>query len=135
MSFEVRANQDKGIFNLCNDLDVENIIWRPLRRKATLEHNWPLLNKLADKYHKTESQIILNWITHLGYRPMVFSTNPQHINENDDSLNFDMDIEEYTRLTDFRPRVTSLPHIDWNGARLDDDIVGLVKNVDKLIIE
>src|SRR5579884_2723173 len=32
LSFEVRALQDEGVFQTCEDLGVENIIWRPIRR-------------------------------------------------------------------------------------------------------
>lgn len=133
LSFEVRTLQDKGIFELCNNLNVESIIWRPLRRSATLSHNWPLLKELAEKYDKSFSQIILNWMTRLSYRPMVFSTNTNHIDENLESLTFKMSETDYARLTNFRPVVDSLPSIDWDGVGIDDDIVGLVRDIDQLI--
>lgn len=134
LSFEVRAFRDKGIFELCDDLGVTNIIWRPLRRSATLNHDWPLLKELAEKYNKSFSQIILNWITHLGYRPMIFSTNSHHIDENLESLTFEMSETDYARLTNFRPAVDSLPNIDWDGIDIDNDIVGLVRDIDRLVI-
>ena len=126
LSFEVRANQDKGIFDLCNDLNVENIIWRPLRRKATLEHNWPLLKELAVKYHKTESQIILNWITHLGYRPMVFSTNTRHIDENLAATAFVMEANDYIAVSNARVGDPDSRSVDWDGQHIDNDLLRLV---------
>jgi diketogulonate reductase-like aldo/keto reductase len=66
LSFEVRALQDKGVFRTCDKLNVKNIIWRPLRRNKTLHHNWNLLMELAEKYQKTQNQIILMRILQLA---------------------------------------------------------------------
>ena len=125
LSFEVRALQEKGVFKVCDELGVKNIIWRPLRRNKTLQHNWKLLVELAEKYHKTQSQIVLNWICNLGYNPMVFSTSPEHIDENIASADFQMSVEDYRRVTDFRPQNYQPPNVDWEGSSIDDDIVAL----------
>ena len=39
LSFEVRALEEKGVFKLCNELDIENIIWRLLRKNMTIKNN------------------------------------------------------------------------------------------------
>lgn len=49
LSFEVRALQDKGVFETCEELSVKNIIWRPFRRGETFAHNWGLLAQLSDR--------------------------------------------------------------------------------------
>jgi diketogulonate reductase-like aldo/keto reductase len=127
LSFEVRELQDKGVFKTCKELDVENIIWRPLLRSLTLEKNWLVLTELATKYQKTQSQIILNWMHHYAYRPMVFSTNLAHIEENYESTKFLMADEDYKTINQSRPKDYSQHKIDWEGASLDDDIVALTK--------
>lgn len=115
ISFEIRANQDKGIFDLCQNLGVENIIWRPLRQNRTAQHNWSLLVELSEKYSKTQNQIILNWLTKgMGFRPMVMSKNPEHIGENVEALDFRMDSGDYVRLRDFRVKGYTQPNIDWD---------------------
>lgn len=131
LSFEVRALQDKGVFSTCIELGVENIIWRPLRRSATLQQDYPLLTELARQYNKTQSQIILNWMTYLGYKPMVFSTNMEHIDENLQSTRFKMHADDYGRMTDFRLSLNDVPEIDWEGDAIDGDIVGLVSDIEK----
>ena len=123
LSFEVRSLQEKGVFKTCDELDVVNIIWRPIRRGGTIQHNWALLAELAQKYQKSQSQIILNWICELGYKPMVFSTSKEHIDENLVSTHFSMSPKDYQKMTDFRPLDYSLPAIDWEGKGIDDDIV------------
>ncbi|MEK7526625.1 MAG: aldo/keto reductase [Patescibacteria group bacterium] len=133
LSFEVRALQDQGIFETCDDLGVTNIIWRPLRRNMTEGNNWPLLSELAEKYGKTQNQIILNWITHLGYYPMVMSANKEHIDENLASTNFQMSQEDYKRMTDFRPPNYKSPQVDWDKSGNGVSIVTLVTDFEKHI--
>jgi diketogulonate reductase-like aldo/keto reductase len=133
LSFEVRALQDKGVFQTCDELGVKNIIWRPLRRNKTLQHNWELLVELAEKYQKTQSQIVLNWICSLGYNPMVFSTSKEHIDENINAADFQMSPEDYQRMTDFRPRDYQPPKVDWEGLSIDDDIVALANGFEEHI--
>ncbi len=131
LSFEVRALQDKGVFKTCDELGVKNIIWRPLRRNLTLKQNWPLLVELAKKYKKTQSQIVLNWICHLGYSPMVFSTSKEHIDENIAATDFHIADEDYRRITDFRLPNYKPTNVDWEGLGIDDDIVALANEFEK----
>jgi len=133
LSFEIRALQDKGVFDTCNKLGVKNIIWRPLRRNKTLQHNWKLLVELAQKYDKIQSQIILNWICSLGYSPMVLSTSKQHIDENIKSTSFEMSKEDYKRMTDFRPSNYHPPQVNWEQDGNGDSIVTLVTDFEKHI--
>lgn len=133
LSFEVRALQEKGVFDVCEELGVENIIWRPLRRNKTIERNWQMLTELADKYQKTQNQIILNWMCHRGYRPMVFSTNNTHIDENLSSTDFRMTQKEYEKLNEFRPSSYDPPAVNWENPSIDDDIVRLVNEFDQHI--
>lgn len=123
LSFEVRSLEDKAVFSTCDELDVVNIIWRPLRRGGTIQHNWALLTELSHKYRKSQSQIVLNWICELGYRPMVFSTSNDHIDENLSATDFKMSLVDYQRMTHFRPVEYTLPEIDWEGQGIDYDIV------------
>lgn len=133
LSFEVRALKEKSVFDVCDELGVENIIWRPLRRNKTMEQDWPLLVDLAAKYQKSQSQIILNWICSLGYRPMVFSTNKAHIDENLASTEFQLTNDEHKQLNEFRPSSYNPPKVDWEGPAIDDDIVRLVNEFDQHI--
>lgn len=128
VSFEVRLLQDKGVLDVCDELGVANIIWRPLRRSETLHKQWPLLVELSEKYQKTQSQIILNWMIHNGWKPMVFSTSAAHIDENVAADSFTMSQDDYVKLTDFR--LENLPEfeIDWEGEGIDDDIVAASKS-------
>jgi diketogulonate reductase-like aldo/keto reductase len=133
LSFEVRALQDKGVFETCDELGVTNIIWRPLRRNMTSGLSWPLLAELADRYGKSQNQIVLNWITHFGYHPMVMSTSKEHIDENIASTEFQMSNEDYRRLNEFRPPNYNPPEVDWDKSGKGDSIVVLVTDFEKHI--
>jgi diketogulonate reductase-like aldo/keto reductase len=133
LSFEIRALQNEGIFKACDELGVKNIIWRPLRRNQTLLHNWELLVKLAEKYQKTQNQIILNWICNLGYSPMVMSADKKHIDENTEATNFSLSPEDYQLINNFRPPTLNYnpPKINWNTPNEGDSIVTLVNDFEK----
>lgn len=133
LSFEVRALQDKGVFDTCSKLNVENIIWRPLRRNKTMELHWPLLVELTGKYQKMPNQIVLNWIFNLGYYPMVMSASKNHIDENITAIDFQMSDEDYKRMTDFRPSNYHPPEVDWEKNGKGDSIVTLVNDFEKHI--
>jgi diketogulonate reductase-like aldo/keto reductase len=133
LSFEIRVLQDKGIFNVCDELGIKNIIWRPLRRNKTFLHNWELLIELAKKYQRTQGQIVLNWMCNSGYSPMVMSSNRKHIDDNIASTNFSMSPEDYKRMNDFRPSTLNYnsPKIDWDNPNEGDSIVTLVNDFEK----
>lgn len=131
LSFEVRALQDKGIFELCDELKIKNVIWRPLRRNMSAAFGWELLKELSEKYGKTQNQIILNWITHLGFYPMVMSTSIKHIDENLAAYEFEMSREDYQRIDDFRPPNYNPPKVDWDKTGDGDSIVTLVNEFEK----
>jgi len=133
LSFEVREVADEGVFDTCTDLGVKNIIWRPLRQNRTIKHDWSLLVELSEKYGKTQSQVILNWICWLGHAPMVMSTSTEHIDENYASTEFEMSVEDYGRMNDFRPPNYHPPKVDWEGLRGGDDVVLLANNFEQNI--
>jgi diketogulonate reductase-like aldo/keto reductase len=65
--------------------------------------NYPILVELAEKYGKTQNQIILNWIIkHKGIRVLCKCTDISHIDENLQSLDFNMELEDYIKLDNFR---------------------------------
>ena len=133
LSFEIRAVQNKGVFETCDKLGIKNIIWRPLGRNKTLGRNWNLLIELAKKYNKTQSQVILNWMLQLGLSPMVLSLSKDHIDENLMASEFNMSDVDYQKITNFRPSNFNPPTLNWDSLTTDDDIVEQVNNFDSYI--
>jgi diketogulonate reductase-like aldo/keto reductase len=90
--------------------------------------------ELAEKYQKTQNQIILNWICSLGYYPMVFSTSQKHIDENIAAGSFHMSEEDYQKITNFRPNNYQPPKVNWESQSIDDDIVRLANEFESHIL-
>jgi diketogulonate reductase-like aldo/keto reductase len=94
--------------------------WRPLRLRklntdnATIDANvwdkgaFPILDDMAQKYNKSNTQIALNWLVH---NPQVItltkSSQPERLKEAALSFDFTLDISDHQKLsTNFMPIIT-----------------------------
>lgn len=116
LSFEIRANEDLGIIQYARDNGILNVIFQPLRRNRTANHNWELLRDLSNKYHKTQNQIIINWLVSRGFLPLIKSENKDHIDENLSALDFKMEDSDIERLNTYRVPGYKTSKIDWTGS-------------------
>lgn len=115
-NLECKLNEDIGIIDYCNSNDIIFCAYQPLRRNRTASRNYPLLVELSEKYNKTQNQIILNWIIReKKLNVLIKTTNNNRIKENINSLNFEMDIEDYKKLNLFRAKEFDDIVIDWEG--------------------
>ncbi|MEK7168667.1 MAG: aldo/keto reductase [Patescibacteria group bacterium] len=96
-NFEVRENEIEGTIPYANLNNIKTVIFQPLRRNRTAMRNWPLLVELAQKYGKSQNQIILAWLISKGFLPLTKSESIDHINEYIDVLNFELDAEDLNR--------------------------------------
>jgi diketogulonate reductase-like aldo/keto reductase len=112
-SFEVRDNEYLGIIDYANKYGIKNVIYQPLRRNRTAQRNWPLLVELAQKYGKTQNQVILNWLVTKGFLPLVKSEHREHIDENVAALEFELSSEDIQKLDDFKVPHYKMQDIDW----------------------
>lgn len=74
--------------------------WYPLGHGDAALIEEPVFTKLAEKYGKTNAQIILRW--HIQEGTIVFpkSSNPVHIKENIDIFDFELTKEEMNEIRD-----------------------------------
>lgn len=115
-NLECKLNEDIGIIDYCKDNNIIFCAYQPLRRNRTANRNYPLLVELAKKYNKTQNQIILNWIIkEKRLNVLIKTTTNDRINENINALNFEMDIEDYKKLNQFRAKEFDDIEIDWEG--------------------
>ena len=115
-NLECKTYEDIGLLDYCDRHNIKFICYQPLRRNRTALRNYPVLKELSEKYNKTQNQIILNWIIkEKKILPLIKSTNIERINENNDSLNFEMDKEDYNKLNEFRSIEFDNIEIDWNN--------------------
>lgn len=114
-NLECKTNEDIGILDYCKENDITFIAYQALRRNRTAKRNYPLLLELSEKYNKTQNQIILNWIIkEKGIKAIIKCTDIKRINENLESLEFEMERVDYEKLNNFRNEDFDKVKIDWN---------------------
>ena len=115
----IRANERNGVIDFCNEQGIHLLVYQPLRRGRIASANYPLLKEMSEKYQKTQNQILINWLVHKGFIPIVKSTDISHINENLKAVSFKLTLSDYELLNSFDP--SSLEQYDWDywGSRED----------------
>ncbi|MDR2540386.1 MAG: aldo/keto reductase [Candidatus Peribacteria bacterium] len=115
-NFECKIYEDIGVLDYCKAHNIAFVCYQPLRRNRTANRNYSLLVTLAEKYHKTQNQILLNRIIkEKGLLPLVKTSNPERIQENIASLNFTLEKADYQQLNDFRSEEFDSVKIDRNN--------------------
>jgi diketogulonate reductase-like aldo/keto reductase len=116
-SFDVRPCEDVGMLDYCKEKGIMFISYRPIRREGAgliSNLNYPVVTRLAEKYNKTNNQIIVNWYTwKQNVFPIIKSATIKHIDENLEALDFEMSAEDYQQLDSFRVNNPNWNNIDW----------------------
>lgn len=118
-NLECKQNEDVGILDYCKKHNILFINYQPCRRNRTANHNYPLLVELANKYNKTQNQILLNYyVKEKNIIPITKVNKIEHIKLNLEALNFEMEQQDYQRLNDFRCEEFDKLKVDWldNGG-------------------
>lgn len=114
-NLECKIYEDNGVMEYCKENNICFLCYQPLRRNRTAKRDYPILKQLSEKYNKTQNQIILNWIIkEKNINPLIKSTNISRIDENNNSLKFEMDKEDYKKLNEFRSKEFDNVVIDWD---------------------
>lgn len=72
--------------------------WYPLGHGDAGLLNEPVFSALADKYHKSNAQIILRWHTQMGFLTIPGTKNPDHIRDNFDIFDFALTDDEMAEI-------------------------------------
>lgn len=113
-NLECKQNEDVGIIDYCKKHEILFFNYQPFRRNRTANHNYPVLVDLANKYNKTQNQILLNYYVYeKGLYPITKANKIEHIDLNLDALNFKMDKEDYEKLNKFRCKAFDDLEVDW----------------------
>jgi diketogulonate reductase-like aldo/keto reductase len=87
IEYHPSLNQTK-LKDFCHENDITVTAYSPLAQGEDL--NIDDVQEIANKYDKTESQVIINWLVHRGMIVIPKSSNPKHIKENIRALDFDL---------------------------------------------
>lgn len=113
-NLECKQNEDVGILDYCKEHNILFINYQPFRRNRTANHNYSLLVELANKYNKTQNQILLNYyVKEKNIIPITKANKIEHIKLNLEALGFDMEQQDYQRLNDFRCEEFDKLEVDW----------------------
>ncbi len=88
--------QRKEIVNACLKHKIALEAYSPLGKGAHTE--LPELKKIADKYGKSPSQLLIRWSLQTGHICLPKSTNPKRIKENSDIFDFVISEEDVRAL-------------------------------------
>ncbi len=113
-NLECKFYESSGVLEYCKQNNIMFMAYQVLRRNRTARRNYPILVELSKKYHKTQNQILVNWITQNIF-PIIKSTNVERIKENLDALDFTMEQEDYQKLSAFRCKEFEEIKIDFDG--------------------
>lgn len=100
-------NQTPGIYKFAQEHNILLAAYSPLgplQKKPADADSQPfyqLLKRLADKYGKTEAQILLRWVTRRNVLPVTTSSKLQRIKDAQDLFSFDLtdaDVDEITKI-------------------------------------
>lgn len=80
------------IVKWCNERNIAVEAYCPIVRGERFGE--PKIKALAEKYGKTEAQILLRWSLQRGYVPLVKSVTPSRIKENAGLYDFELTKEE-----------------------------------------
>jgi diketogulonate reductase-like aldo/keto reductase len=101
---------EKVVLPYCGSNGMSLIAWSPLNRGSVSEGYLSLMSK---KYGKTASQIILNWMTRdKSVIAIPGSSNPNHIQENASSVDFELEGEDVSLLDSIF--VSEIQHVPVN---------------------
>jgi diketogulonate reductase-like aldo/keto reductase len=123
-NLECKIYEDIGVLDYCTKNAITFVCYQPLRRNRTAQRQYPILVALAEKYHKTQNQILLNRIVkEKNIIPLVKTTDIVKIKENVAALDFVLNPADYALLNEFRSLEFDAIKIDWdnNGQGISID--------------
>ena len=100
---------ESGLIQYCDENDVTIIAYSPLDQGHISPggEKASVLTRIAEKYMKTSSQVVLNWlISHRNVVAIPKSNDPIHIRQNAEAADFKLvrpDIEEMNRVFHTKP--------------------------------
>lgn len=115
-NLECKYYENIGLMDFCKENDVQFICYQALRRNNIAKMNYPFLLEMAQKYGKTQNQILLNWlIKEKGVKALIKTNTIQNIDSNLEVLDFAMEKEDLKILNDFQDERFNQIEIDWKN--------------------
>lgn len=95
----VTNDMESKIIPYCQENNILIIAWRPLAKGELAKPGFKILDELAKKYNKAQSQIAINWlISKKGIVTITKSTKVEHLKENLGAIGWKLKQEDIDRL-------------------------------------
>ena len=107
-------SQEKGLKEFLAKEDIVIQAWYPLGHGDAALLQESVFSKLAEKYGKSNAQIILRWHVQTGNVVIPGSKNPNHIRDNFDLFDFELtaeEMQEIQKLNKDKRYYTSTPEL------------------------
>jgi 2,5-diketo-D-gluconate reductase A len=88
--------QQPELVKYCQERHITIEAYSPLAHARSMDN--PVVNKIAEKHHKTYAQVMLRWLTQQGMVVLPKSVTPKRIEENIAIFDFTLDDEDLTLL-------------------------------------
>lgn len=98
-SGKVTNDMESRIIPYCQENNILIIAWRPLAKGELAKPGFKLLDELAERYTKTQSQIALNWLlSKKGIVAVTKSSKTSHLKENLGAMGWRLNQEDLDKL-------------------------------------
>lgn len=117
-NLDCKIYENIGLVEYCKENNIKFICYQALRRNKIAEANYDFLVKMAEKYNKTQNQILINWmLKEKRLFTLIKTTQKEYIDSNLESLDFDLEEEDIKILNDFQNEKYNSIKIDWDANR------------------
>ena len=117
-NLDCKIYENMGLVDYCKENNIKFICYQALRRNKIAEANYDFLVKMAEKYNKTQNQILINWMLKAkGLYTLIKTTQKEYIDSNLEALDFDLEEEDVRVLNDFQNEKYNSIEIDWDANR------------------
>ncbi len=115
-NLECKYYENVGLMDFCKENNIRFVCYQALRRNNIAKMNYSFLIQMAQKYNKTQNQILLNWlIKEKGVSTLIKANTVEHIESNLEALSFEIEREDLQKLNDFQDQRFNKIDIDWKN--------------------
>lgn len=104
------------LVDFCKQHEILPIAYSPLASGELARFDQGIIKELAEKYHKSVAQILLNWAVARGTVAIPKTAHPERIAENIDIFDFELTKEEQDAITALDKNYRTCNPIDWWGV-------------------
>lgn len=115
-NLECKYYENIGLIDFCKENDIKFVCYQALRRNNIANMNYPFLVEMANKYNKSQNQILLNWLVKEKGLSTIIKTNTiKNIDNNLESQNFIIEKSDLDILNNFQDERFNAIEIDWKN--------------------